>query len=326
MPASRQLEGNRDVSPDHHHHEHDVKSYDRAFAIGILLNVVFVAIEAGYGFVAGSLALLADAGHNLSDVLSLLLAWGASLLARKAETRRRTYGFRKITIMASLISAVMLLAALGGIAWEAVKRFSVPQPVDGAVVIAVAAIGVIINTITALLFLSGQKHDLNIRGAFLHMAADAAVSLGVVVAGLVIMQTGWFLVDPIIGVAIVIIIFIGTFGLLRDSFNLSIDGVPRHIDIEKIGAYLSGLDTVCHFHDLHVWALSTTETALSVHIVVNHDSIRNDFLDTIQEHLHDHCGVEHATIQVERLTGNQMAHDPQCVREDSALPGEENGL
>lgn len=297
----------------HPHHEHEVKNYDRAFAVGILLNVVFVAIEAGFGFVAGSLALLADAGHNLSDVLSLLLAWGASLLARKAETRTRTYGFRKITIMASFISAVMLLVALGGIAWETVKRFSAPQPVDGTVVIAVAAIGVIINTFTALLFLSGQKHDLNIKGAFLHMAADAAVSLGVVVAGLVIMQTGWFLVDPVISMAIVIIILIGTFGLLRDSFNLSIDAVPRHIDIEKIRDYLSGLDPVCHFHDLHVWALSTTETALSVHIEVNHDLIRNDLLETIQAYLHDHCGIEHATIQVERHTGSQMIHDPQCA-------------
>jgi len=186
------------VSHDHHHpHAHEVKSYDRAFAIGIFLNVVFVAIEAGYGLIAGSLALLADAGHNLSDVLSLLLAWGASWLARRSETRQRTYGFRKITIMASFISAVMLLLALGGIAWEAVKRFTAPQPVDGAVVITVAAIGVIINTVTALLFLSGQKHDLNIKGAFLHMAADAAVSLGVVVAGLVIIQTGRFRVDPI---------------------------------------------------------------------------------------------------------------------------------
>ncbi len=326
MPARRQLEGKRDLPHDHHQHEHGVEHYDRAFAIGILLNVIFVAVEAGYGFIAGSLALLADAGHNLSDVLSLLLAWGASLLARRAESRRRTYGFRKITIMASLISAVMLLVALGGIAWEAVKRFTAPQPVDGTVVIVVAAIGVIINTLTALLFLSGQKHDLNIKGAFLHMAADAAVSLGVVVAGLVIMQTGWLLVDPIISMAIVVIIFLGTFGLLRDSFNLSIDGVPRHIDIEKIRSYLSDLDTVCDFHDLHVWALSTTETALSVHIVVNHDAIRNDFLDNIQAYLHDHCGIEHATIQVERHTGNQMAHDPRCVREDTPSPGEKNGL
>jgi len=326
MPASRQLEGNRDVSHGHSHHEHDVKHYDRAFAIGILLNVIFVAVEAGYGLIAGSLALLADAGHNLSDVLSLMLAWGASLLARRAETRRRTYGFRKITIMASLVSAVMLLVALGGIAWEAVKRFSAPQPVDGTVVIVVAAIGVIINTLTALLFLSGQKHDLNIKGAFLHMAADAAVSLGVVAAGLVIMQTGWLLVDPLISVVIVMIIFAGTFGLLRDSFNLSIDAVPRHIDIEKIRHYLSGLDPVCHFHDLHVWALSTTETALSVHIEVNHASIQNDLLESIQGHLHDHCGIAHATIQVERYTGNNMAHDPHCAREESPPSGRKNGL
>lgn len=300
-----------------HHHEHEVKSYDRAFAVGIILNVVFVAVEAGYGFTAGSLALLADAGHNLSDVLSLLLAWGASLLARKPETRRRTYGFRKITIMASFISAVMLLFALGGISWEAVKRFSEPKPVDGLVVVGVAAIGVVINTLTALLFLSGKKHDLNIKGAFLHMAADAAVSLGVVVAGLIIMETGWALVDPVLSIAIVIIIFIGTFGLLRDSFNLSIDAVPKHIDIETIRNYLSNLDPVCHFHDLHVWALSTTETALSVHIVVTPDLSQNEFLEKIQKYLHDNCGIEHATIQVELL--KEHTYNQQIQPENKKL-------
>lgn len=316
-----------DMSPNHHHHhDHEVKNYDRAFAVGIFLNVVFVAVEAGYGFVAGSLALLADAGHNLSDVLSLVLAWGASVLARRSETRRRTYGFRKITVMASLISAITLLVALGGIAWEAIKRMAMPQPVEGGVVITVAAIGVFINTLTALMFLSGQKHDLNIKGAFLHMAADAAVSLGVVLAGLVIMQTGWFIVDPVISIAIALIIFVGTFGLLRDSFNLSIDAVPRHMDIESIGAYFASLATVCSFHDLHVWALSTTETALSVHIVVNQDTIRNDFLEDIQAHLHDQCGIEHATIQVEGLSDTQMSHDPQCARDDHHAPGERDGI
>lgn len=288
--------------------------------------MIFVAVEAGYGFIAGSLALLADAGHNLSDVLSLMLAWGASLLARRAESRRRTYGFRKITIMASLTSAVMLLVVLGGIAWEAVKRFTVPQPVDGTVVIVVAAIGVIINTLTALLFLSGQKHDLNSKGAFLHMASDAAVSLGVVVAGLVIMQTGWFLIDPLISVIILMIIFAGTFGLLRDSFDLAIDAVPRHINIEKIRDYLGGLDPVCHFHDLHVWALSTTETALSVHIEVNHASVQNSLLERIQRRLHDHCGIAHTTIQVERYTGSTMVHDPRCAREGKLPSGKKNGL
>ena len=314
------------MSHDHSHHAHGVKPHDRAFAIGIFLNVTFVVIEAGYGFAAGSLALLADAGHNLSDVLSLVLAWGASLLARRAETAQRTYGFRKVTILASLASAVMLLMALGGIAWEAARRFAAPQPVNGTVVITVAAIGVGINTLTALLFFSGQKHDLNIKGAFLHMAADAAVSLGVVIAGFVILHTGWLLIDPIISILIVLIVFAGTFGLLRDSFNLSIDAVPRNVDIEKISGYLSGLKEVCEFHDLHVWALSTTETALSVHIMVNSGAIRNAFLEEIQAYLLEHCGIEHATIQVERYAGDPLAHDPQCNLKGSHPSGERDEL
>ena len=193
-----------------HDHNHEISNYNRAFAIGITLNVIFVIIEAGYGILAESLALIADAGHNLSDVISLLLAWGASLLAAKAAKEKRTYGFRKATIMASLISAILLLVALGAITWEAIGRLFNPKPVEGMVVIVVAAIGVVINTITALLFVSGQKHDLNIRGAFLHMAADAGVSLGVVVAGIFILIKGWLWVDPVISLVIVIVILIGT--------------------------------------------------------------------------------------------------------------------
>ena len=220
-----------------HDHNHQINNYHRAFAIGVLLNVIFVAIEAGYGVAAGSLALIADAGHNLSDVLSLLLAWGAGLLATKAATEKRTYGFRKVTIIASLASAILLLVALGGITWEAIGRFFNPKPVDGMIVIAVAAIGVIINTITALFFVSGQKHDLNIRGVFLHMAADAGVSLGVVVAGIVIMATGWLVIDPLISLLIVAVILVGTWSLLRNSLNLAIDAVPEGIDMDGIKRY-----------------------------------------------------------------------------------------
>ncbi len=283
-----------------HDHNHQISNYNRAFAIGVILNVIFVAIEAGYGVAAGSLALIADAGHNLSDVLSLLLAWGASLLATKPATEKRTYGFRKITIMASLASAILLLVALGGITWEAVGRFFDPKPVEGMIVIAVAAIGVVINTVTALLFVSNQKHDLNIRGAFLHMAADAGVSFGVVVAGIIIMVTGWLLIDPIVSLLIVAVILVGTGSLLRDSMNLAIDSVPEGIDIAGIKRYLTCLENVSQIHDLHVWPMSTTEVALSVHLIIVDASLNNDFLSKLQQQLHDRFSIEHSTIQIER--------------------------
>ena len=283
-----------------HDHNHQISNYNWAFAIGVMLNVIFVAIEAGYGVAAGSLALIADAGHNLTDVLSLLLAWGAALLATKPATEKRTYGFRKVTIMASLASAILLLVALGGITWEAIGRFFDPKPVEGMTVIAVAAIGVVINTITALLFVSGQKHDLNIRGAFLHMAADAGVSFGVVVAGIIIMVTGWLLVDPLISLLIVAVILVGTWSLLRDSMNLAIDSVPKGIDIAGIKRYLTSLENVFQIHDLHVWPMSTTEVALSVHLIIVDDSLNNDFLPKLQQQLHDRFSIEHSTIQVER--------------------------
>jgi cobalt-zinc-cadmium efflux system protein len=260
---------------------------------------LFVLIEAGYGLYADSLALIADAGHNLSDVLSLGLAWGAMLLAAKGSTDRRTYGYRKVTIMASLVSSIVLLVALGGIAWEAVGRFFDPQPVAGTVVIVVAAIGVVINTATALLFYTGQKHDLNIRSAFLHMAADAAVSLAVIVAGFMIVWLGWLWIDPAITLLIVAVILVGAWGLLRDSLNFAIDAVPASIDLAAVREYLSGLDYVIDQHDLHVWALSTTEVALTVHLVVTAGQFDDVDLHGIQQHLHDHFGIAHATIQVE---------------------------
>ncbi len=284
-----------------HDHAHHSQNYNRAFAIGVILNLIFVVIEAGYGVAAGSLALVADAGHNLSDVFSLLLAWGAIFFARKAATEKRTYGFRKATIMASLASAVLLLIALGGISWEAIERFSDPQPVAGMTVIVVAAIGVVINTITALLFVSGQKHDLNIRGAFLHMAADAGVSLGVVISGIMIIFTGWLLIDPIISLLIVIAILVGTWSLLRDSMNLALDAVPEHIDMTGIRDYLNGLENVSRIHDLHVWPLSTTEVALTVHLTITNDDSNKDFLSVVQQRLHDRFNIDHSTIQVERL-------------------------
>lgn len=286
--------------PDSHNHHHTISNYNRSFALGIALNVIFVIIEVSYGLVADSLALIADAGHNLSDVMSLVLAWGASYLATRHPTLKRTYGLRKVTIMASLVSSVLLLVALGGIAWESIERFSSPKPVDGVVVIIVAAIGVIINAATALLFVKGQKYDLNIRAAYVHMAADAAISLGVVFAGLAIMITGWLWLDPIISLFIVVVILIATWKLLRSSIDLSIDAVPQDIDILQIQDYLNNLKDVLDIHDLHIWALSTTEIALTVHLVTSNNVIDNSFLQEVQEYLHHHFSIGHTTIQIEK--------------------------
>lgn len=286
-----------------HDHSKGIGNYNRSFAIGVMLNIVFVAIEASFGIIAGSLALIADAGHNLSDVVSLLLAWGASVLATKAATEKRTYGLQKATVMAALASAIILLVALGGITWEAIGHIFNPKPVEGMTVILVAAIGVVINTLTALLFFKGKKHDLNIRGAFLHMAADAGISLGVVVAGLFIMVKGWLWIDPVVSLIIVAVILVGTWGLLRDSINYAMDAVPDSIDIPAIRNYLMSFDYVNRIHDLHVWPLSTTKIALTVHIVVNDDSLDNNFLRNLQQYLHDHFGIEHSTIQVETSMG-----------------------
>ena len=287
-----------------HDHSHHISHYNRAFAIGVLLNLIFVVIEAGYGFFANSLALLADAGHNLSDVVSLLLAWGANVLASKAATDKRTFGYKKSTVLASLMSSVLLMAALASIAWHAIERFENPQPVTGMTVIVVSLIGVVINTLTVLLFVQGQKHDLNIRGAFLHMAADAAVSLGVVIAGIVILFKNWQWVDPVVSLSIVVIVFIGTWGLFKDSLNYATDAVPKNISIEKLKQYFLSIEHVTGVHGLRVWPLSTTESALIVHLVTDNNALNNDFLIEVQRHLHDHFDIEHATIQVESSQGS----------------------
>jgi len=284
----------------HHHHASTADGHHRAFAIGVALNVGFVAVELGYGVLAGSLALVADAWHNLSDVLGLLLAWGAAWLAQRPPTPRRSYGYRRATILASLFSAMLLLSALGAIAMKAVERFSQPAPVQGGVVTAVALVGVLVNTATALLFLRGQKSDLNIRGAFLHMAADAAVSLGVVAAGLVILYTGWTWVDPALSLAIVVIIFFGTWGLLRESLALAMDAVPAHIDPDQVEAYLRSLPGVSGLHDLHIWAMSTTEVALTVHLTMDRHPDDDRFLQALSEELARRFAIRHATVQIER--------------------------
>lgn len=287
-----------------HDQHHTVTDYNRAFAIGVALNLAFVVVEVVYGVISGSLALIADAGHNLSDVVSLLLAWGAAVLAARSATERRTYGFRKATVMASLVSAVLLLVALGSISWEAIGRLIDPQPVEGVTVITVAAIGFVINTLTALLFVKGQKRDLNVRGAFLHMAADAGVSLGVVIAGVVITFKGWLWVDPIVSLLIVAVIFIGTWALLRESLNYAMDAVPADTDPTAVREYLEGLERVERIHDLHVWPLSTAEVALTVHLVTRDDRLDNHFLHAVEQHLHERFGIGHVTIQMESVTGD----------------------
>ncbi|MDP9357144.1 MAG: cation diffusion facilitator family transporter [Chloroflexota bacterium] len=293
-----------------HSHDHGPTNHNRAFALGVALNLAFVTVEAVFGLLSHSLALVADAGHNLSDVLGLLLAWGAATLAQRLPTPRRTYGMRRASVLAALFNAIFLLVAIGAIAWEAIRRFSDPGPVAGGTVIAVAAVGIVINTGTALLFLAGRKGDLNIRGAFLHMAADAAVSLGVVLAGFAILATGWRWLDPAISLAIVAVIFVGTWNLLRDSVNLALDAVPESIDTAAVGTYLAGLPAVTDVHDLHIWGMSTTETALTAHLVVPDGVVGDELLAQVAGELHDRFGIEHATLQIEHSDG---AHPcPSC--------------
>lgn len=282
-----------------HGHHHAPADMGRAFAIGVGLNLAFVAVEAGFGLAVGSLALVADAGHNLSDVLGLLLAWGAAALAKQPPSGRRTYGWRKSSVLAALANAVLLLVAVGAIAWEAVRRLQAPEPVEGGVVAAVAAVGILVNGATALLFMRGQAHDLNVRGAFLHMVADALVSAGVVVAGLAVLWTGVLWIDPAVSLAVAAIIAVGTWGLLRESFDLSLDAAPRQTPMEEIRAYLAGLPGVTRVHDLHVWALSTTETALTAHLVRPAGG-DDALLAEVAQALQARFGVGHATLQVEQ--------------------------
>jgi cobalt-zinc-cadmium efflux system protein len=281
-------------------HQHGAPRYDRAFAIGVALNLIFVILEAAFGVISHSLALLADSGHNLSDVAGLLLAWGASVLARRAPTARRTYGWRGSSILAALFNAVLLLIAVGAIAWEAIRRFERPMPVASGTVIWVAAVGIAINGATAMLFFAGRKRDLNIRGAFLHMAADTAVSVGVVIAGVVIARTGWSWVDPVTSLAIVTVITVGTWSLLRESVNLALHAVPEGIDPQTVHDYLAGMPGVAAVHDLHIWPMSTTEVALTGHIVKPELANDDALLTRISQDLHDRFGIEHATLQVER--------------------------
>lgn len=298
--------------PDHEHHDHQPgghdhahghahgpANYDRAFAIGIALNTGFVVAEAVYGFLANSLALLADAGHNLSDVLALLLAWGAASLAKRLPSARYTYGMRRTSILASLANAALLLVAVGAIVWEAVQRLGRPEPVAEMTVIWVAAVGIAVNGATALLFMAGRKGDLNIRAAFLHMASDAVVSLGVVLAALAILATGWSWLDPAVSIAIAVVIVIGTWSLLKESIDLALDAVPAKIDRDAIERYLAGLPGVTEVHDLHIWAMSTTDVALTAHLVRPGATLDDGLLMAACRDLSGRFGIGHATLQVE---------------------------
>jgi cobalt-zinc-cadmium efflux system protein len=285
---------------DHGHHHHGPADYNTAFAVGIGLNVAFVLVEAVFGLLAHSLALVADAGHNLSDVLGLLLAWGAMHLSKRPPSPRRTYGLRRSSILAALANAILLLIAIGAIAWEAARRFFEPAPVAGGLMMAVAGAGIVVNGVTALLFRGRREADVNIEGAFLHMAADAAVSLGVVVAGALIWWTGRAWLDPVVSLTIVAVIAAGTWGLLRRSLDLAMDAVPEGIDPAEVKAYLAGLPGVTAVHDLHVWAMSTTEPALTAHVVRPAESDDDEFLAAAARGLHDRFGIEHVTLQVER--------------------------
>ena len=283
---------------DHDHHHASI-SYDRACAVGIALNNAFVAGEAGGGVWAGSVALLADAGHNLSDVLGLAVAWGAAALARSAPTKRFTYGLKGSTILAALLNALLLLVALGAIVLEAAQRFGEQSAVAGPTVAVVAGIGIVVNLATAMLFARGRHGDVNVRGAFLHMASDAAVSAGVVVAGLVIWRTGLAWIDPAVSIVIAVLVFWQTWGLLRETLAMALAAVPRHIDPDRVTEALCGLPGVVATHDLHIWSMSTTETVLTAHLVAPGGHPGDAFLNDAQAMLHHRFGIGHATLQVE---------------------------
>jgi len=290
---------------DHHSHDHGHTSgnFGTTFAIATALNLGLVAVQVFYGVVANSVALLADAGHNFGDALGLVIAWGAYVLAQLNPTTRYTYGFRSASILAALLNGMILLVATGAIAWEAIGRFFEPHEVAGATVMVVAALGIFINGFSAWLLMQGQKGDLNIRGAFLHMAADAAVSLGVVVAGGLILLTGWNWLDPTVSIAISLVIVWGTWGLLREAIDHSLSAVPSNIDPEAVTSYLRQLPGVSEVHDLHIWAMSTTETALTVHLVRTNEGTDDAFLMETAHDLDHRFGIHHSTIQIE--TGAQ---------------------
>lgn len=279
-------------------HAHAPARFDRAFALGIGLNTVFVAIEAAVGWQIDSLALLADAGHNLGDVAGLLLAWGGAMAGRLRPDMRHTYGWKRASILAAFINAVLLLVAMGSLAWEAAHRLQSAEPIEGATIMAVAGIGIVVNTATALLFMRGREQDINVRGAFLHMAADALVSAGVVVAGALALYFGWAWIDPVASLAIAALIVVGSTGLLKQSVHLLFDGVPDSVDLQRVHEFLEAQPRVTAVPDLHVWAMGTTQIALTAHLLMPEGGGNDDFLEAVSHELHEQFGIEHVTLQV----------------------------
>ena len=295
----------------HHHHDHQHVSHGRAFGIGIALNVIFVIVEVVFGWLSNSSALLADAGHNLSDVFSLIFAWSAAYMATRRPSVRFTYGLRKTTILVSVLNALLLFGASGAILYHGVHQLIDREEVAGEVIIWVAAAGIVINTLTALLFLKGQKEDLNIRGAFLHMAADAAVSLGVVVSGILVKYSGLYWIDPLTSFIIVLVIIWSTWRLFSDSLKLALDAVPADINLEEVRSFLESQEGVKDVHDLHIWALSTTNNALTVHLVMPEGN-SDQFLFYLRDRLHKEFNIGHTTIQVEK-TFQDDGCSPHCA-------------
>ncbi|MES2245175.1 MAG: cation diffusion facilitator family transporter [Pseudomonadota bacterium] len=303
------------MSADHDHdHGHAPANFNRAFAIGIVLNIVFVAIEAFYGWKINSLALLADAGYNLSDVAGLVLAWGGALASKLRPNPRHTYGWKRGTILAAFANALLLLMAMGALAWEAVGRLFSPEPLAGAesvTIMVVAGIGIVINTATALLFMRGREHDLNIRGAFMHMAADALVSAGVVVAGALTLWMGWVWLDPVVSLLIAGVILAGTASLFKQSLHMLFDGVPDSVDPQAVQECLAALPGVTRVHDLHIWAMGTSQIALTAHLVMPQGHADDAFLKHATDQLHDRFDITHVTLQV-----MQQAFTAPCAPPD----------
>jgi cobalt-zinc-cadmium efflux system protein len=305
---------------DHSHHGHDHHGHgphghvhaspdDPRYGLAIALNLAIVLVEAGGGIIAHSTALVADAGHNLSDVLGLVLAGGAAWLARRPAQGRRTYGFGKATVMAAVANGLVLMLVSGGIVFEAVQRLIRPEAVQAPLVMGVALVGVVVNTLTALMFLRGRSSDVNVRGVFLHMAGDAAVSVGVIIAAGLILLTGWAWLDPAVSIAIVAVIVAGTWGLLREAIDMALDAAPRGADLVRIEDFLRASPGVTEVHDLHVWAMSTTETALTAHLVRPEPDGLDQFRSSLAQALKNRFGVRHATLQIERSRGDDC---PGC--------------
>ena len=302
------------MSHDHSHshgHTHVVSSLNKAFVVGIVLNLGFVVAEFIAGFMTNSMGLLSDAGHNLSDVASLILAMLAFRLAKVHANKKYTYGYKKSTVLVSLLNAVILLVAVGIIIAESIEKILHPEPVEGGVIIWVASIGVVINAFTAWLFMKDKEKDLNVKGAYLHMVADALVSVGVVISGVVILQTGWYLIDPIIGLVIVCVIIYSTWGLLHDSVRLSLDGVPVGINRDEVDRLICSVKGVKGVHHLHIWAISTTETALTAHVVIDSELNQMETIKHEIKHLLEHKEIGHATLEFET---HEVACKQNCTQ------------